>query len=106
MRIVGETPDESIKETANVADEYSYRRTCTLTKPMIELLVKQMGVELSNHNLYITFANYYKFEGLTKLREYFKRRAKRLASSLGIDYIKINLIRWTVLLNTELVKLV
>lgn len=78
MRIVGETPDESIEETSNVADEHSYRRTCTLSKPMIELLVKQMGVELSNHNLYVTFANYYKFEGLTKLREYFKLRAKQV----------------------------
>lgn len=75
MRIIGDTPDESVAKTEKVADEYSERRTCPLSKKMIEALVEQMGVEQSNHNLYLTFANYYKYEGLTKLREYFKLRS-------------------------------
>lgn len=51
------------------------RRVCTLSHVMIEMLVKQLGAELSNHNLYRTFANYFSCQGLPKLEEYFILRA-------------------------------
>lgn len=51
------------------------RRVCTLSHAMIEMLVKQLGAELSNHNLYRTFANYFSCQGLPKLEEYFILRA-------------------------------
>ena len=38
------------------------RRECTLSTPMIEMLVKQMSAELANHSLYRTFANYFAVE--------------------------------------------
>lgn len=52
------------------------RRTCTLSSTMIEMLVKQMSAELSNHSLYRTFANYFAVEGLPKLELYWLGRAK------------------------------
>ena len=52
------------------------RRECTLSKRMIEMLVKQMSAELANHSLYRTFANYFAVEGLPKLEEYWIARAK------------------------------
>ena len=52
------------------------RRECTLSKRMIEMLVKQLSAELANHSLYRTFANYFAVEGLPKLEEYWIARAK------------------------------
>ena len=52
------------------------RRECTLSKKMIEMLVKQMSAELANQSLYRTFANYFAVEGLPKLEEYWIARAK------------------------------
>lgn len=52
------------------------RRECTLSTPMIEMLVKQMSAELANHSLYRTFANYFAVEGLPKLEIYWIGRAK------------------------------
>lgn len=52
------------------------RRTCTLSSTMIEMLVKQMSAELSNHSLYRTFANYFAVEGLPKLELYWLGRAR------------------------------
>lgn len=51
------------------------RRECTISKPMIEMLVKQMSAELANHSLYRTFAVYFAVEGLTLLEEYYLNRA-------------------------------
>lgn len=52
------------------------RRECTLSTPMIEMLVKQMSAELANHSLYRTFANYFAVQGLPKLELYYIGRAK------------------------------
>lgn len=41
-----------------------------------QLLVEQLSHEMYNHNLYLTFASFYKEEGLHKLSEYFKERAE------------------------------
>ena len=51
------------------------RRVCTLSTPMIEMLVKQMSAELANHSLYMTFSNYFEVEGLPKLGIYWRGRA-------------------------------
>lgn len=51
------------------------RRKCTLSKTIIEMLVKQMSAELANHSLYRTFANYFDVEGLPKLAIYWLGRA-------------------------------
>lgn len=92
MRIIGDTPDESVAKTEKVAEENSERRTCPLSKKMIEALVEQMGVEQSNHNLYHTFSNYYKAEGLTKLQSYYSSRASEELEHYNWirDYLEYN----------------
>ena len=46
-------------------------RKLTLISPILgELLVKQLGHELKNYNLYMSFANFFAIEGITKLEEY------------------------------------
>lgn len=52
------------------------RRVCPLSKTMIGALVKQMGEELFNKHLYMTFANYFATNGLSKLEEYYNKRAE------------------------------
>ena len=52
------------------------RRVCPLSKTMIDALVKQMGEELFNKHLYMTFANYFASNGLSKLEEYYNKRAE------------------------------
>ncbi len=58
----------------NIKPEVS-RRKCPLSDNMIKHLVKQISAELSNHSLYLTFANYFDTEGLSKLGKYFRDRA-------------------------------
>ena len=51
-------------------------RKLTLLSPKLgELLVKQLGHELKNYNLYMSFANFFAIEGITKLEEYYTKRA-------------------------------
>lgn len=52
------------------------RRKCPLSNEIIEMLVKQLGCEIANHNLYRSFANYFGTEGLDKLAYYYNRRAE------------------------------
>lgn len=52
------------------------RRTCTLSNAMIQILIKQIGHELQNRHIYMTFANYFKVQGLTKLYTYFHKRSE------------------------------
>lgn len=66
--------EDTMKYTNKVID--TSRRECTLSKEMIEMLVKQLSAELANHSLYRTFANYFAVEGLPKLQLYFEGRAK------------------------------
>lgn len=63
------------------------RRVCPLSKDIIDMLVTQLGAELSNHNLYKTFANYFGTNGLPKLEEYFLKRAEE-------EYLHHNWIYW------------
>lgn len=58
----------------NIKQETS-RRKCPLSDKIIEMLVKQLGCEMANHNLYKTFANYFATEGLNKLEIYWNGRA-------------------------------
>lgn len=53
----------------------SRRKISTLSNTVGELLVKQISHELFNHDLYRTFANYYKVQGLQKLEKYYIDRA-------------------------------
>lgn len=71
MQTVG--AEDSMKYTNKSID--ISRRKCTLSDKMIEMLVKQMSAELANHDLYMTFANYFDIEGLSKLGVYYRERA-------------------------------
>lgn len=51
------------------------RRECTLSEEMQKLLLRQLQHELQNHNIYMTFSNYYGVRGFVLLEEYFKLRA-------------------------------
>ena len=51
------------------------RRKCTLSNEMVNALVKQISHELYNRNVYLTFSNYFKVNHLSKLAEYYKKRA-------------------------------
>lgn len=82
--IKAETPDESVEKTQEVAGKYN--KECPLSEKMIEQLVKQMGVELSNFNLYNNFSNYFKKQGLYKLQRYFTARANE--EKHHFDWIK------------------
>lgn len=68
---VKETLDQTEK---NIKQEKS-RRACPLSDTIVEMLVKQLGCEMANHNLYKTFANYFATEGLNKLEAYWNGRA-------------------------------
>lgn len=64
---------QSMKHTEKTIDKS--RRVCPLSTDIIEMLVKQMGSELSNHNMYRTFADYFRVKGLSKLESYYIDRA-------------------------------
>lgn len=65
--------DSTMKATEKYIDKS--RRVCTLSPEIQELLVRQLAAELENHNLYRTFANYFKCQGLPKLYDYFIDRS-------------------------------
>lgn len=46
----------------------------SLSEKVAELLIEQMAEELYNHNLYMTFASYFKAKGLEDLVTYFQLR--------------------------------
>jgi ferritin len=62
------TPIESSPEIVD-------RRVTTLTPTTGRMLVEQLAHELTNHNIYRTFASYFGMEDLTDLEEYFLARA-------------------------------
>lgn len=51
------------------------RRYCALDNTLASMLVTQLGSELYNKHLYMTFANYFDTDGLPKLGDYYKMRA-------------------------------
>lgn len=67
--------DETLEQTEKNIKSDTSRRKCPLSDTVVEMLVKQLGCEIANHNLYKTFANYFATEGLTKLEEYYNGRA-------------------------------
>lgn len=64
----------SMKVTEFIIDKS--RRVCPLSEKTIKMLVTQSAAELSNYNMYKTFANWFDTQGLTKLGEYFEGRAE------------------------------
>lgn len=51
------------------------RRQCTLSENIQKLLLRQLKHELYNHNLYMSFSNFFGVQGLSVLEEYYKQRA-------------------------------
>lgn len=68
------------------------RRYCTIDESLAEMLVTQLGKELSNKHLYATFANFFETEGLPKLGEYFKKRSneEELHHNWIFEYLNYN----------------
>lgn len=62
------------------------------TNEVFDMLIDQMGEELYNHNLYRTFANYFKCKGLERMVEYYSKRAEEeMKHHLWIvDYLNAN----------------
>lgn len=67
--------DETLEQTEKNIKQETSRRNCPLSDTIVEMLVKQLGCEIANHNLYKTFANYFATEGLNKLEAYWNGRA-------------------------------
>lgn len=51
------------------------RRKCTLSIKIQELLLRQLKHEMYNHNLYMSFSNFFGVQGLAVLEQYYKERA-------------------------------
>jgi ferritin len=51
------------------------RRQRPLSEDIQKLLLRQLKHELYNHNLYMSFSNFYGVQGLAILEEYYKQRA-------------------------------
>lgn len=69
MKIKTEAPES--KEKLDVK-----RRKCTLSEEIQKMLLRQLKHEMYNHNLYMSFSNFYGVQGLAVLEEYYKLRAK------------------------------
>lgn len=52
------------------------RKITLLSDEMKTLIVKQIAHELSNHNLYMTFAAFYSRNGYISLEKYYRKRAE------------------------------
>lgn len=71
---VVQTPEQDpskVQETAAIQKN----KNGNLSITMIEFLVRQLKHELYNHNLYMTFANFYGTQGYALLEKYFLLRA-------------------------------
>ena len=78
-------PAKENKEKLDVS-----RRECTLSKKMQELLLRQLVSEMYNHNLYLSFANYYGVRGFSKLEEYYVARANEEKTHYSWIYYWLN----------------
>ena len=63
------------KESAATTKPDIKRRQCTLSIEIQKLLLRQLKHELYNHNLYMSFSNFFGVQGLSVLEEYYKKRA-------------------------------
>ena len=88
--VQGESAPLGINKMKQTIDKN--RRYCTIDESLAEMLVTQLGKELSNKHLYATFANFFETEGLPKLGEYFKKRAneEELHHSWIFEYLNYN----------------
>ena len=88
--ITGKEVSGNIRDVEKKIDKN--RRYCTIDESLAEMLITQLGAELSNKHLYNTFANYFGVEGLPKLEEYFKMRAaeEELHHKWIYDYLGYN----------------
>lgn len=70
--------DNNAEKSDNGIDSVINRKMSKyiISDDMIELLYNQLQDEMINHNLYRSFALYYKDKGLNMLCEYFEKRAK------------------------------
>ena len=73
-QVVKGSAEPTMRETEAIIDKD--RRECTLSQVMVEMLVKQIRVELANHNIYMTFAAYFNLQDLPLLEEYYIGRAE------------------------------
>lgn len=66
-----------IKEEANDLKnpKDNSRKVCTLSTEVQKLLLRQLKHEMQNHNIYMSFANYFGVRGLVVLEKYYKERA-------------------------------
>lgn len=62
-------------ETTTTKAKQTFEPSCPISSKVVELLIKQIAHELYNHNLYMSFSNYFGVAGLSVLEEYYKRRA-------------------------------
>lgn len=77
--------ESKAKTDENTADVEGFK--ATISSELTDLLVRQLAHELRNHNLYMTFCNFYSAKGLNLLSEYYKLRA-------GEEYLHHDWIRW------------
>ena len=76
--VVKEATSEKGKDSMETTEKVVKKdlRKCTIDDELIDLFVTQIQSELSNHNLYASFASYYNAKGLYKLNSYWLARAK------------------------------
>ena len=88
--VQGESAPLGINKMKQTIDKN--RRYCTIDESLAEMLVTQLGKELSNKHLYATFANFFETEGLPKLGEYFKKRSneEELHHNWIFEYLNYN----------------
>ncbi len=68
------------------------RRICPLDDELAEMLIYQLGKELENKHLYLSFSNFFDVNGLSKLAEYYKLRSdeEELHHKWIFDYLSYN----------------
>ena len=88
--VQGESAPLGINKMKQTIDKN--RRYCTIDESLAEMLVTQLGKELSNKHLYATFANFFETEGLPKLGKYFKKRSneEELHHNWIFEYLNYN----------------
>ena len=88
--VQGESAPLGINKMKQTIDKN--RRYCTIDESLAEMLVTQLGKQLSNKHLYATFANFFETEGLPKLGEYFKKRSneEELHHNWIFEYLNYN----------------
>lgn len=68
--------EKADSQEKKVASEKENISSDELSLKIKEMLINQLAHELRNHNLYMTFSNFYANKGLNLLSEYYKLRAE------------------------------